>query len=94
MGGTGDVSLEPVTGDNVYVETTTGSQKLVKIEAEQLYVARTGNVNGRELHGQHRVSDAKRLSRHCRKHGLRERSHRHGQHPRAHATSGSSRTRR
>jgi len=51
LGGTMPVSLSGVSGKQVYVETSSGSQRLEAISASQLYVSRSGDIAGDDLSG-------------------------------------------
>ncbi|MEO5968424.1 MAG: DUF4097 family beta strand repeat-containing protein [Bdellovibrionia bacterium] len=51
LGGAGKVSLENAKGRTIYVETSTGSQKLAHIQGEQLYVSKKGPIEGQYLTG-------------------------------------------
>jgi hypothetical protein len=51
LGGAGKVSLENAKGKNIYVETSTGSQKLSRIQGGQLYVSKKGPIEGQYLMG-------------------------------------------
>lgn len=51
MAGTGEVQVSNFDGENVYVETTSGIQRLSRVSGEQLYVSQDGAIDGTELSG-------------------------------------------
>ncbi len=51
MGGTGNVVVEDAQGDQLFVETSSGNQKLDRIVAQQLYISKSGRIEGRALKG-------------------------------------------
>ena len=51
MAGTGTVELRSVKGDQIYVESTSGSQDIEAVEGDQLYVSKQGLIRGRRMVG-------------------------------------------
>lgn len=51
MGGTESVEVESFEGEQVYIETSAGSQTLSHVSGEQLYVSKTGKIAGRNMKG-------------------------------------------
>ncbi len=52
MGGTGSVDVSDFEGEDVFVETSTGQQSTSRISGEQqLYISRSGKLQGRDLRG-------------------------------------------
>ena len=51
IGGSGLIDLSRVSAKDVYVETDSGGIKLAHVEGNQLYVSKTGNVDGQFLSG-------------------------------------------
>lgn len=52
MGGTGEINIDTVQGEQIFVETTTGNQNISNIKAgEHLYVSSAGQINGKTLNG-------------------------------------------
>jgi hypothetical protein len=51
MGGTGDVSLNEINADDVFVETQSGSISSKQVSGRQLYVSRAGALVGHRLTG-------------------------------------------
>ena len=51
MGDSASIHVKGVSGDQVYVETVSGSQTLSDVKGEQLYVATSGRINGEKLSG-------------------------------------------
>ena len=64
MGGSGDVRLQDVNGDDIFVETQSGVITARRISGRQLYVSRSGALLGSRLSGQiefHTTSGAVRI---------------------------------
>lgn len=51
MGGTGSIDVSDFQGEQLFMETSAGSQTVSKIIGEQLYVSGAGKVHGRDLRG-------------------------------------------
>lgn len=51
MGGTGDVAISSVVADNVYVETSSGSQQIDNVTGDQLYVSKSGRIQAHKIRG-------------------------------------------
>lgn len=51
IAGSGEVKISSLKGKQVYVETSSGTQRLGDIAAEQLYVSRSGDIVGNDLSG-------------------------------------------
>ncbi len=51
MGGEGAIHLRDVVGPQIYTESLSGAVSASRIEGEQLYVSRTGNVQLRDVRG-------------------------------------------
>lgn len=66
MGGSGEVRLDGVRGSSIYAETRAGRQLLKGVRGAQLYVSRTGAIEGDGLSGKlefHSESGAIRVER-------------------------------
>lgn len=51
ISGGGNVEISNLTGDRVYVETTSGEQSIQDVKGGQLYVSRTGKLQAKNLSG-------------------------------------------
>jgi DUF4097 and DUF4098 domain-containing protein YvlB len=51
MGGSGGIEVSNVSGPHVYVESDGGSVNLSKIDGKQLYVSKSGSIQGTQLKG-------------------------------------------
>ncbi|MEK6579447.1 MAG: DUF4097 family beta strand repeat-containing protein [Bdellovibrionota bacterium] len=51
MGGSGDIDVIDVKGNNIYAESTTGSIRLARVQGEQLIVSKSGAISGRAQSG-------------------------------------------
>lgn len=62
ISGGGNVDISHLTGDKIYVETTSGEQTIENVKGGQLYVSRTGKLQAKNLSG--------RIEFHTRKGGV------------------------